>query len=286
MRLLADSRLSDAARVLGLTLSTLEGPQETPYEALAVYLHGTPNRDTVGRHLRQLLLYGYVRKASSGGSGSPVYEWIGEPAESLPAKIHAQTNSLPVKIHAQDGFARENSRAEHPVVVVGEVVDITPLPPLPAEPDGNPIDPRAVAAIEAAGEHLAGCRGALVDYLRARVPLALQYAYVQTVHAWAANPLATFRRPDGHPVPEGERARLLAVALNEMAATDEGTRKYRPGDPANLRTKLQNVIAARFDDRSRRNGNGNGNGYGAKRGAPADAQDYGTGTTEWGGLNG
>lgn len=257
--LLRDSRLSDPARVLGLYISTLPtGANELPHDTLAVLLHGCPNRDTVGRHLRMLVVHGYIERTSSGGSGSPRYEWLARensrPENVLPANIHGQSPT---------------------VVEVGGVRD-TPF----SSPE--PLDVRALRAIEQAGERLTGCRGALRDYLQARVPLPNQYGYVQAVVSWIDNPLTTFRQPDGMPVPAAERTKMLAVALNEMTATNEADRKYKTGDPINLRNKLSAVIRTTFEAvRKQATGTDGGKRYG-KRDLPPDAQDY-TPTEKWSG---
>lgn len=248
--LLNDASLSDAARVLGLYISTLpEGDHELSHDTLSALLHGTPNPDTVGRHLRQLRVHGYIERTSKGGSGSPRYKWSAREnsraEEAVPAKIHGQ----------------------EPTVVAGAVGD-TPFN------SPEPIDVRALRAIEQAGDKLSGCRGSLVDYLTARVPQPNQYSYVQAVVSWIDNPLATFRRPDGMPVPTDERAKLLAVALNEMAATDEATRKHRAGDPANLRNKLGIVIRDRYREASPATGTDGGRSYPRRGKKPIDQQDY------------
>jgi hypothetical protein len=98
LALLRDSRLSDAARILGFHLSGLEGEQEVSHDSLAALLYGTPNTDTVGRHLRQLIVHGYVEKVKEGGRGhSPVYRWVGIPRENTRPIEIARENSSPIE---------------------------------------------------------------------------------------------------------------------------------------------------------------------------------------------
>lgn len=252
--LLHDSRLSDPARILGLYISLLpEGPNELPHDSLSTLLHGTPNPDTVGRHLRKLATHGYVKRTSLGGSGSPRYEWCAREISRGEARV-------PVKFHG-----------ESPTVVEGGGVRDTPFN------SPEPLDVKALRAIEQAGDRLSGCRGALRDYLQSRVPQDHQYAYVQAVVSWIDNPLTTFRQPDGSAVPASERTKMLAVALNEMAATDEGGRKYKTGDPINLRNKLSAVIRSTFESvRQKATGTDGGKRYTGKRDLPPDAQEYTT----------
>jgi hypothetical protein len=120
------------------------------------------------------------------------------------------------------------------------------------EVDNTPsiISPSALdeRAAEAIGQHsalLTGCRGALRDYLTARVQPAQQYAYVQRL-ATALNGMGFRWNPlglGGGPIPEAERPGLVAAALNELLATGERKAeqpmKWPDGDPRNLFTKLE-----------------------------------------------
>lgn len=118
IRLLGDARLSDTARIVGLHISALgEGEHEISHDSLAAVLHGCPNADTVGRHIRQLIVFQYIERTSAGGKGSPRYRWSAREktrveeiatlensrAESLPSKIHGESPLLPAKIHGQNG---------------------------------------------------------------------------------------------------------------------------------------------------------------------------------------
>jgi len=115
------------------------------------------------------------------------------------------------------------------------------------------LDPKADEAIERHGEKLAGCRGALRDYLAQRVHPPRQYAYVQKIAGWldGLDP-SVFRLPDGTTLPADGRTGLLADALNDLAASDERCMKRPAGDPANLRTKISVLLAQRCDPPGRR----------------------------------
>lgn len=258
LQLLNDARLSDAARILGLYLSTLPaGPQELPHDRLAALLHGCPNADTVGRHLRQLDVFGYAQKVSNGGKGSPRYEWL-----EVSARENSRAEaSLPAKIHGQK-----------PTVVEGEE-EVIPPNPL----SGFSLDVRALQAISDAGDKLAGCRDALRDYLQARVPSARQYAYVQSVVSWLDNPGQVFQGPNGLAIPQPERVKMLAIALNEMAASDERSYKAPVGDVRNVRTKV-GILSRLFGQKATGT---DGRTY-QKRGA-SDEQQY-TPTDHWDGV--
>lgn len=249
--LLSDARLSDAARVLGLYVSSLpEGPHELSHDQLAALIHGTPNADTVGRHMRQLAVHGYVERTSPGGKGSPRYQWSARENsredKPMPAKIHGETP-----------------------VVVGEEVDTNPLNP-------PSLSVRALQAIDAAGEKLRGCRGALRDYLEARVPAERQYPYVQWVVTTLDNPLAYYRMPTGLPIPHDQRTAVLADALNQLAATDEDkTRKWDAGDPANLENKIRSVVRSWSPPEERKATGTDGKPWrGKAEKKPQDEQEY------------
>jgi hypothetical protein len=184
--------------------------------------------------------------------------------------------------HAQNAQSDHAKSAQSAPPVVVDDGDITPLVPLE-----HPVAVKAMQAIGAAEEKLVGCRGARVDYLQARVPEHRQYAYVQSVVAWIDNPLTAFRGPNGMPVPQEERTKLLAVALNEMNATNEGKRKHDEGDPANLKNKLGFVIRDRYAEHQKATGtDGHRTRAGPRGKAPADQNDYGEGTQHWPGKEG
>lgn len=250
IRLLADARLSDAARVLGLHLSLLgEGDHELAHDALAALLHGTPNGDTVGRHMRQLIVHGYVKRTSKGGSGSPRYEWSARENSRGEA-------SLPAKIHG-----------EKPPIDDEDDDVSTPIVPLLV------ISPEADQAMEKHAGVLTGCRGALRDYLRRRVPRERQPAYIHDLAGKLGGLGFNWRNSDGRPIPKAEWSGLLAAAINELAATDEASEyRYKPGDPRNLRTKL-GILVGQWG-RERKATGTDGKPRSNRSGQASDTQEY------------
>lgn len=267
LRLLNDSRLSDAARILGFYLSTLpEGPQEMKHDSLAVLLHGTPNADTVGRHLRQLVVHGYANKASGGGRGSPRYEW----REVSTRENSRADDALPAKIHGQ----------RPSVVVVGSSNPLNPPVEL------KPLATDASALIEAERETLGECVKPLGSYLRRRVTPDSQEPYVGRVLS-ALDPECMnpqWRDATGAVIPMPRRRAIMADALNELATADETKdRKWKSGDWGNLRNKLLGLIRAENAPPIRATGT---NGARASpRDRPADTQDYKP-STHFEGFNG
>ncbi|HEX7050055.1 MAG TPA: hypothetical protein VF188_07650 [Longimicrobiales bacterium] len=131
----------------------------------------------------------------------------------------------------------------------------------PVVPPTTPVlDERAELAIAQHNGLLDGCRGALRDYLAARVPPPKQFGYVQRV-ATVVNGLGFNWNPlGGDGIPPPARPGLVAAALNELLATGERTAdppmKWSDGDPRNLLTKLEILIkqSNREDVHERRNG--------------------------------
>lgn len=259
LELMRDARLSDSARILGLHLSMLgEGEHEMSFDQLATLLHGSPQTETVGKHMRQLCIFGYAERTSAGGRGSPRYRWV--------AKI-----SAPKIIGPEQSLPRKNS-AQSPTVVVDEA-DVKQIPPIVP-----PLDERTENALNQHGKKLEGCRGALRDYLRANVPTPTRrYAYVHTIATWldGGDP-NVWRLADGSGLPPPERPAMLAAALNELAAGDEAKMKRPAGDPANLRTKI-NVLLKQRGDHERRNG---GTGHHDRRVAGQGSGGKGTGGSQ------
>lgn len=174
---------------------------------------------------------------------------------------------------------RSPPRATNPAPIEDEGDDaITPVVPLlvvSAETD---------AAIEQHAERLAGCRGALRDYLRKRVHPDRQTSYVHDVAGKLGGLGFTWRNQDGRPVPKDEWPGLFAAALNELAATDEETEyRYPPGDPRNVRTKL-GILVGQWgrEPRKQQQATGtDGRPPPARRGKTVfDDADYGEGTTQ------
>lgn len=220
-----------------------------------------------------------IKKAIASGESAGWLE-----ADYLTGRLPPRFRVCPGKFLNQKAVSPGKFLDQKPTVV-GDVV-ATPLYS-PTEPFDPSLSLPAMDAMAKASEKLSGCRGALRDYLRARVPLDRQYGYVQSVVVWIDNPLATFRRPDGTAVPPDERTQLLAVALNEMSATDETKRKHAAGDPSNLKTKLGFVIRDRYGGgaRSPASTSGGSAPRPGSRDAPPDSQVYRP-TKKFQGFNG
>jgi len=250
--LLADTRLSPEARVMGLLLSLTEGI-ELPYAELRGFLR--VGADRVKRAALELEDSGWSERRPGGrGHGdtfsviesdrvpettqairdafrAALFDRVGEITPSIyrdtetgGGKNDRGTETTPPKPFR--GTLQGGSKAA--VVVVDDEGSSTPLNP-PTE-----FDPKAEAALAQHATRLAGCRGALRDYLVTRVPPASQLGYVQTIASWLDGGLP----PRGliqHPRP----TKLLATALNELAAQDEQSMKNRVGDIRNLRTKVE-----------------------------------------------
>lgn len=266
LELLRDARLSDSARILGLHLSMLgEGEHEMSFDELAALLHGTPQTETVGKHMRQLCVFGYAERTSAGGRGSPRYRWV--PELSGPKKIGLE-QSMPRKKSAQSATV---------VVDDGDVEQTPPISPLKV------LDKRAERALEQHNAILAGCRGALRDYLTDYVIPEKQYAFVQLVAGWLNGiDAGVWKLPTGSSLPPPERPGMLATALNDLAASSR-LMKGPVGEPANLRTKLNVLLRQRGDNERRNGGTGHhsggasGQGSGGKGAGGSQAERRGRG---------
>lgn len=193
-----DARLSEEARILGLHLSEVADDEhgvEMPHDELAALLHGCPNRDTVGRHMRQLLIHRYVERTNRGGSGSPRYRWIYGRENSRVEKGAAREKSrveptLPAKIHDQ----------ERPLHTTGLTTIDPPIVP-----------PEEFPGLEA-----------LVEYVgREPVAVAVESKVLPKIKLQG---LWAMYRPGGTQgdrffsgVPPDDRARILGTAITRMA---------------------------------------------------------------------
>ena len=75
--LIYDARLSESARIIGLHVAieaSGDEPTEIPYDDFARILKEAPSVDTIARHVRQLVVHGYIERRS-GGRGSPRFAW-------------------------------------------------------------------------------------------------------------------------------------------------------------------------------------------------------------------
>ena len=266
-RIVADPHLTnEAVRLILFVASHGDGEHEIEADELRMVL-GCKG-DTPVYAARQRAAGRGLLEWRQGGRNHPnVYRYVRPDTSSKSPEVSADTSSKSPEVNA-------------PSVEV--LIDIPPL-----VPPKHPLTVQAMQAIGTADQKLVGCRGALMDYLQARVPEERQYAYVQAVVAWIDNPLTAFRGPDGFPVPVEERTKLLAVALNEVNADGEGDRKYKAGNPTNLKTALDFVIKKTFGKAHQATGT---DGYRSRAGprakAPPEEQDLGEGTTKFNGLNG
>jgi len=239
MRIMGDNSLADGARLLALRLCALgeDDWHEVSHEAIARFLHGYPSSDTIRRLTRQLEVSGYL-EIRPGGKGHPqAYRIIKDRSTAdlkLTLRTGADLNTDRLGIGAD--LSVRSSRRD---VVVEE------------EPPIVPLSPQAERAITEAGDKLEGCRGALRDYLRQRVPPDRQFGYVMSVVGWlnGISP-GTWRLPDGSNLPPDQQTAALADALNDLAASKESSMKRPVGDPANLRTKI-NVLLKQGWNRER-----------------------------------
>lgn len=241
--LLTDNALSDQARILGVYISEvgLDEPIELSHDDLSRLLYGFPNADTVGRHLRMLILSGYVDKSPGGRGHSDKYLWIAREnsrAKNIDLDLARAKTTYPSKIHGLSETVVGSSSKE---VVVEEAARVR-------EADLN-VENLSPLALKALGDHqelLRGCRGALRDYLLLRVPTDRQYPYVQSLAGWMNGLDPTvWMLPDGAQLDPASRPGMLASALNELLATDERKMKRPEGEPSNLRTKLQVLLRKR-----------------------------------------
>lgn len=238
--LLQDQGLSDAARVIGLRIAALgEGFHEIVATEFSKMVYGYPNRETIARHLRQLELAGYVERRPGGRGHADAFSF--RSVVSPPSK-----NIDPVKNEGLNDLGPRKTDVLKSLVGGEDEGGIEP----PISPLRGSLSEKAEKLI---GERpqLTGCRGSLRDYLAARVPQSRQYAYVQTILGWLddIHP-GIWLLPTGGRLEKPERTRMLAAALNDLAASDESKLKRPVGDVGNLQTKINVLIRKRKDDRS------------------------------------
>lgn len=288
-RLLADTRLSPAAVVLGLRISALgAGEHRLDADQLSAMLQRSPSRNTVSALIRELRLHGYVDQVQGGGNGrGAAYQWLGGnpiPAQPVVQESSEEASGGPILHntlgmngnHAQP-IGQEGVHAHHTVqeapsraraaVGGGEGVVVNP-----------PVVPPVVEDAETAianNEILAGCRGAMRDYLRQRVPQHRQVGFVWSAVGWLNSNGFAWLNDEGTLTPPDVRPGLLANALNQLLASDEKGYKAPVGDPRNLLQKLR-IICGQHGIERKSNGHrepasGAGTGRGGNGGTPAAA---------------
>jgi hypothetical protein len=280
--LLYDARLTETARIIGIHIAIVasgDEPVEIPYDDFARILESAPSVDTIARHIRQLIIHGYVDR-KSGGRGSPRFMWTRcsgphfcglkeKSQDSTPqicgpecplysahmrtirllrkfadhteslVRTHADQKSDPIHINAR-APARASSTSKEP-------------PPLP-------LDARAREFISES-ESLVGTRDSLMDYLKERVEVSRQLAYAQTVAGMVeGTDERVWMARDGTRFTE-RRVKIISGCLNEMRQADEVGRYFpgSPGDVRNLQSKIRYKVKAETDakrDAERRTDNG------------------------------
>lgn len=262
LELLCDQSLTDTARIIGLRIAALGGEwHEIAADDFARMVAGYPKQETIARHVRQLEVAGYIERKPGGRGHSDRFKWADRPCKNMESK-----KDSPEENTGSKDLDLTNFSGLKPIVVVEGGSSNPPIVPLRA------LDPKAEELIGSRPEQLTGCRGSFRDYLVARVPASRQYAYVQTVIGWLEDiDPGVWRLHTGGWLPPPERTRVLAAALNDLAASDEATMKRPVGDVANLRTKINVLLRKRGDHE--RNGNTDTGRAGA---APRAA----TGTTD------
>lgn len=278
----ADTRLSDRSFRLFVHI-VFAKPDDDGFvffarDDMSRSLHGFPGKDSTAYAVRELVISQYVERRP-GGRGNPDSYRVAEslrvgssrlynqlrvgssrlyvsetdhlesaPADSKSRKEPSETVASPVaaarsrrtrrRVDAdRDASRRAGTRVAEASArddVVDEEDVITSFP-----------QKLSTETIEdAIGQHaelLHGCRGALRDYCRKRVPAADQYAYVQTLAGWLDG---TEPNLFGKLEPRA-KVKLLASALNDLAASDEDRMKGAPGSIRNLRTKLA-ILLGKF----------------------------------------
>lgn len=263
LALLSDSRLSREARLMGLYVASLgEGEHEVANDDFRRLLGrslqgGTPKDRTLAGYASELVLHGWVEK-NPGGRGSPRYVFTIPPEASKGNALLSSGSSTSLPEPSKDSVyyapgdqqtARSSSREE---VVVGEEE---------TRAREHELDPKAAEVMNEPGPQglpvLKGCRGALRDYLQARVPTRRQHAYVRTVQAWLAGGGGAPRGLSRVPNP----THILATALNDLGTEDELTFKSARGQvgvTSTLRTKVEVLIGMETRNGNQRGATGDG----------------------------
>jgi hypothetical protein len=259
LAVVSDQGLTDAARVIAVRLFDMgDDWHELSPDDFSRMVAGYPQRDTVRKHLRQLEMAGYVDRRAGGRGHSDSFRFaFSVGAESQPILPESQPKLD--SVGAESDSKPRSSSKEKEVVVNPPIV-----PPSLSESAGDALDQH--------DDLLAGCRGALADYLRANVPPPRQQPYVQSLATYLNGFGFQWRNADGEAVPKEARTGLLAAALNELGAQDEAGMKNPVGDVRNLRTKLG--ILAR--DYGRKNGGPHNGGTGTEGSGQAAGRRTGT----------
>ena len=258
--LIYDARLSESARIIGLHVAieaSGDEPTEIPYDDFARILKEAPSVDTIARHVRQLVVHGYIERRS-GGRGSPRFAWA--PC-STPQKCGANKvldDSTPQICGPECSLYSAHMRtitllrpgADHTASLLRPGADHTaPTTTTSIPPPPPPLDARAREFISER-ESLVDTRKPLLDYVTEKVDPGKHLAYVHTVagiieesdeRLWKS-------RNQKETVREG-RPQIIAGCLNELRQSDEIGRYFPgpPGDIANLQSKIRYKVRSITD---------------------------------------
>lgn len=268
LALLADARLPTSARIIGLIVSL--GPPEgieLRFDDVRAYLgpNDAESDDSIRRHMRRLEATGWVERTPGGRGHGDTFRILmdGECGANAPLRL-GTVAALTERIdpHQHSLSDRVGSAAGLNMDRVGSAAGLSPpsssstpssavssrARAREADEPGGLLHPDAAAAIEQAAAKLAGCRGALRDYLVQRVEPELQYGYVQRVvtsldgrDEWMWSDRRGSRLSE-------DRVGVLAGALNELAASTETGKHFHeePGGFGNLRSKVRYLVASRL----------------------------------------
>jgi hypothetical protein len=261
MLIVSDARLTaEAVRVILHVALAGEGEQHVGNVELSILVGG--GEKPIRKAIALAEHCGYL-VAERGGRVGHKLTFVAP--ESRPPGSHSDSEKTPV---GEGFYGKDSPGGVIPAPV--EEVDDEEVPPC----SSPMLDDRTEAAFDRFANQLSGCRGALRDYLSATVPTPTRrYSYVNTVVSWLDGAdQSVWRLPDGSSLPATERPRLLAAALNEMAAGDERKMKRPVGDPGNLKTKINILLQQRSrtnerTDRKPRAGGGGDNSVGSSSGA-------------------
>lgn len=252
LALLADSRLPAASRIIGLILSLGDSAGlEFGREDVRSFLGASDpsSDDTIRRLMRSLEATGWVARTPGGRDHSDTLRILEAHECGSNASIRVGMGAA-LSDRVGTGAALNSFR-----VGTGAALSppstTTPVPSPSArvrEGVENSVSREAEAAIDRADEMLAGCRGALRDYLRQRVEDRHQHGYVQRlVTSLQGADEWMWKDRRGQTLTDG-RARVLAAAFNELSACDEVGKHFpdAPGGFGNLRSKVRYLVASQL----------------------------------------
>jgi hypothetical protein len=273
--IMTDLRLTPNARcIVAFVYMKGDGEHEIAFEEFAGTLCH-PSRGKVQEAVRLATKVGYLKRRE-GGRGHGALYCISRTHDGLLSAFSSPPDGL-VKDGAEDtgmdlGDRQDGTypNSRPPAQLLNGPHTCEQAEPLVGrkdvrkEPPVVPLSIQAEDAFAAHADRLTGLRGSLRDYLVARLsgnPTS-QAAYVHRVVTMLDDPGAYFRGPDGELVPEPDRPKVIAQALNELLQHGEQRTilpgmermKWPDGDSRNLRTKIRILIQQRYDDEHRGNG--------------------------------